>query len=379
MNLSVVVVKGCQDYARDRVRLSLERGLDLIGSIEAFVAKGDKVLIKPNMIGGYAPEKAVNSHPVVVESIAKLVIEAGGVPVIGDSPMFGTARSASKKIGYDRVADELNIEIVDFVNRQSYEFRTGKAFKSLKVDRAVVENDKIINIAKLKTHTQMHMTLSVKNMFGSVVGRDKSHWHYIAGRSYETFARLLVELYRFTRPTLNIIDGIVGMQGHGPLSGAPRRIGVLILGVDGIAVDRVACEIVGADPERMPIFKASEELGAGVSRLEDIQIRGDDISNFLIKNFEFPELEDLNAGILPMFIKNMIRDKATSRPAVIHENCEICKKCMEVCPASTIDLLDDRVSINIKDCIRCYCCMEACENRAIMVRTPWLSKVFGII
>jgi uncharacterized protein (DUF362 family)/NAD-dependent dihydropyrimidine dehydrogenase PreA subunit len=377
--LSKVVVEECQHYMRDSVFSGLRRGIDLLGSIGSFITKGDRVLIKPNMIGGYAPEKAVNSHPVVVEGVAKLVIEAGGIPVIGDSPMFGTARSASKKIGYDKVAEKLNIEIVDFVNRQSYEFRPGKAFKNLKVDRAVVESDKIINIAKLKTHTQMYMTLSVKNMFGSVVGRDKSHWHYIAGRSYETFARLLVELYRFTKPTLNIIDGIVGMQGHGPLSGSPRRIGVLILGADGIAVDRVACEIVGADYERMPIFKANEELGAGVSRLEDIEIIGADISRFMIEDFEFPELEDLNAGILPMFIKNMIRDKVTSRPAVIHENCETCKKCVEVCPASTINLLDNRVSIDIKDCIRCYCCMEACENQAIVVRTPWLSKVVGMI
>ena len=59
--------------------------------------------------------------------------------------------------------------------------------------------------------------------------------------------------------------------------------------------------------------------------------------------------------------------------------CISCGKCVEVCPASTINLLDDRVSINIKDCIRCYCCMEACENQAIVVRTPWLSKVVGMI
>lgn len=373
--MSRVVVKGCRNYARDSVFSSLREGLNLVGSMRAFIKKGDRVLIKPNMIGGYASEKAVNSHPTVVESAAKLVMEAGGLPVIGDSPMFGSARAASKKIGYDRVAEELGIKIINFENRRSYEFRSGKAFKNLKVDQAVVENDKIVNIAKLKTHTQMYMTLSVKNMFGSVVGRDKSHWHYIAGRSYETFARLLVELYRFTKPTLNIIDGIVGMEGPGPLSGAPRRIGVLILGSDGMAVDRVACEIVGAEYERMPVFKANDELGAGISRLEDIEILGDDISSFRIRDFKFPKIEDLNAGMLPMFVKKIIRDQVTSRPAVIHKNCETCKKCMEVCPAGAISLLDNQVSINIKNCIRCYCCMEACENQAIVVRTPWLSRV----
>ncbi len=373
------MVKGCEDYKPDSVMLKLVEGLDLIGSIAAFVDKGDKVLIKPNMISGYPAEKAVNTHPIVVESVAKLVLDAGGIPVIGDSPMFGTARNASKKIGYAKVAEKLNIKIVDFVNQRPYEFPDGKAFKSLEVDKAVVENDKIINIAKLKTHTQMYMTLSVKNMFGSVVGRRKSQWHYIAGRSYETFASVLVELYRFTRPALNIIDGIVGMEGHGPLAGSPRQIGVLILGSDGMAVDRVACEIVGADYDRMPIFKANEELNAGVSRLEDIDIIGDEISQYMIKDFRFPELEDLNVGFLPMFVKNMIKDKITSRPSVVQSRCEICKKCIEVCPPSALHIVDDKVAINIKDCIRCYCCMEACENRAIEVKTPWISKVVKMI
>jgi uncharacterized protein (DUF362 family)/Pyruvate/2-oxoacid:ferredoxin oxidoreductase delta subunit len=377
--LSVVVVKGCEDYQADNVLSNLKDGLGLIGSMGAFIDRGDRVLIKPNMISGYPPAKAVNTHPVVVESVARLVLDAGGIPVIGDSPMFGTARGASRKIGYDKVAEKLNIEIVNFVNRRPYEFPDGKAFKSLEVDRAVVENDKIINIAKLKTHTQMYMTLSVKNMFGSVVGRRKSHWHYIAGRSYKTFASVLVELYRFTNPTLNIIDGIVGMEGHGPLAGSPRRIGALILGSDGMAVDRVACEIVGADYERMPIFKANEELDAGVSRLEYIDIIGDDISQFLIKDFKFPEIEDLNVGFLPMSVRNLIKDQITSRPSVIHGKCEICMKCMEVCPPSTISLVDNRVTINIKNCIRCYCCMEACENGAIEVKTPWLSKVIRMI
>jgi uncharacterized protein (DUF362 family)/Pyruvate/2-oxoacid:ferredoxin oxidoreductase delta subunit len=377
--LSIVVVKGCKDYQLDSVMSSLTAGLDLIGSMAAFVDKGDRVLIKPNMISGYPPEKAVNTHPVVVESVAKLVLEAGGVPEIGDSPMFGTARGASKKIGYDKVAEKLNIKIVNFVNGTAYEFPEGKVFKNLEVDKAIVENDKIINVAKLKTHTQMYMTLSVKNMFGSVVGRRKSHWHYIAGRSYDTFASVLVELYRFTRPALNIIDGVVGMEGHGPLAGSPRRIGALVLGGDGMAVDRVACEIVGADYKRMPIFKANEALKAGVSRLEDIDIIGDDISQFVIENFKFPELEDLNVGFLPMFVRNMIKDKITSRPEVIQARCEICKKCIEVCPPSTIRVVDDQVTINIKNCIRCYCCMEACENHAIQVKAPWLSKIVGMI
>jgi len=123
----------------------------------------------------------------------------------------------------------------------------------------------IINLAKLKTHTQMYVTLSVKNMFGSIVGRDKLKWHYVAGTSYDIFAKMLLDIYSFTRPALNIIDGIVGMEGYGPLTGSPRQIGALIFGCDGLSVDRVACEIIGADPKKVPIFNANEELNVSIT------------------------------------------------------------------------------------------------------------------
>jgi uncharacterized protein (DUF362 family)/Pyruvate/2-oxoacid:ferredoxin oxidoreductase delta subunit len=373
--MSTVVVKECRSYQYDSVFRSIEDGLKLLGSISEFVKKGDKVLIKPNMLIGEIPERAVNTHPVVVESIARLVLEAGGIPVIGDSPMSGTASNASKKNGYDKVAEKLKIKIVDFTNPIRREFKEGKMFKSFEVDKSIVENDKIINVAKLKTHTQMYLTLCVKNMFGSIVGRDKLKWHFIAGTSYDIFAKMLLDIYSFTKPALNIIDGIVGMEGYGPLTGSPREIGALILGRDGVSVDRVACEIIGACYKDVPIFKANEELRAGVSRLEDIKIIGDDILRLKVKDFKFPHLEVVDASFLPGWAKNLIKDITTSRPYVIKTKCRACKMCIEFCPAKTIALVNDYPEINYKNCIRCYCCVEACKFKAMIVKTPRLAGI----
>lgn len=373
--MSTIVIKESREYQPDVVYKSIKDGLELIGTMSSFIKEADRVLIKPNMLAGCPPERAANTHPVVIEAIAKLVLESGGVPMIGDSPMFGRASEASKKIGYQKIAEKLKINIVDFVHPVRCEFKEGKIFKNFEVDKTIIESDKIINVAKLKTHTQMYMTLCVKNMFGSVVGRDKTKWHYIAGKSHGVFAKMLLELYSFTKPVLNIIDGIVGMGGYGPLSGPTRQIGVLLFGRDGVSVDRVACEIVGADPKEMPIFRANEELKVGVSRLEDIKILGDDISKFMIKDFEFPQLEAIDAGILPDFLKNRIKDKITPRPAIVTKKCKVCKKCIDACPTMTIGLIKGGVEIDYKNCIRCYCCIEACQYQAIEVKTPWLAKV----
>lgn len=371
--MSIVAIKECRSYQADLVYRSIKDGLSLLGPISRFVKTGEKVLIKPSILIGESPEKAVNTHPVVVESIARLVLEAGGIPVIGDSPMSGTACNASKKTGYDKVAKKLKIKIIDFTNPVRREFKDGKIFKSFEVEKSIIESDKIINVAKLKTHTQMYVTLCVKNMFGSIVGRDKLKWHYVAGTSYDIFAKILLEIYSFTKPVLNIIDGIVGMEGYGPLTGSPRKIGVLIFGCDGLSVDRVACEIIGADPKKVPIFKANEELGAGVSRLEDIKIVGDDILRLKVRDFKFPQLEAVNVGFLPDSVKNLIKDMTTSRPTVVKAKCKACKMCIEFCPVKTINFINDYPEINYKNCIRCYCCVEACKFKAMVVKTPWLA------
>jgi uncharacterized protein (DUF362 family)/Pyruvate/2-oxoacid:ferredoxin oxidoreductase delta subunit len=373
--MSMVVIKECRTYQIEPVYRSIKEGLDLLGPISKFVKKGERVLIKPNMLIGESAERAVNTHPVVVESMARLVLEAGGTPLIGDSPMSGTASSVSKKTGYDKIADKLKIKIVDFTHPVRREFKEGKIFKSFEVEKTILECDRIINLAKLKTHTQMYVTLCVKNMFGSIVGRDKLKWHYVAGTSYDIFAKMLLEIYSFTKPVLNIIDGIIGMEGYGPLTGTPREVGVLIFGSDGLSVDRVACEIVGANPQKVPIFKANEELGIGVSRLEDIKIIGDDILKFKLKDFKFPQLEAVNVGFLPGSVKNLIKDMTTSRPSLIKAKCKACKMCIEFCPAKTINFINEYPEINYKNCIRCYCCVEACKFEAMVVQVPWLSGI----
>jgi Pyruvate/2-oxoacid:ferredoxin oxidoreductase delta subunit len=148
----------------------------------------------------------------------------------------------------------------------------------------------------------------------------------------------------------------------------------LLLGADAVAVDRVACALVGADPAKVPVFKASEELHAGVSRLEDISIIGDSLAVLTVRDFQFPRIEPMDAGALPGFLKGIVRDTMTARPAVDRKKCRLCGMCVQACPAEAMKV-SGKIKIDYRSCIRCYCCVEACEHRAITIHTPLLARI----
>ena len=113
MHTTVSLVR-CHDYQEAAVHEKIKEVLDLIGGIQQFVAPGEKVLLKPNLCIGRPPEKCVNTHPLVIKSIALLIKEAGATPLIGDSPQMGLPRNAANKSGIGDVAQDLGIDIVEF-------------------------------------------------------------------------------------------------------------------------------------------------------------------------------------------------------------------------------------------------------------------------
>ena len=372
-----VVIKKCNRYDVDEIYVKIKDAIDLLGGISSFIKKGDKVLLKPNMLSGYPPEKVVNTHPAVVEAAARLVLEAGGIPKIADSPGFSTAFLAAKKAGYEEVAKRLGIECRVFDSPVKVSHKKGKIYKSFEVDKDIVESDKIINIAKLKTHIQMHLTLTVKNMFGSMVGQEKVLRHLMAGRDYDLFASMLVELCYFTNPCLNILDGIIGMEGDGPGSGGmPRKIGVLVAGRDAVSVDRVACEIIGVDHKRVPIFKASEKLDVGTRDLDKIEIMGETVNDVRIRDFVEPNSLPLDTIVpTPGVVKIHIKNFFSVKPVISHKMCTKCGLCMKLCPVKAISEEKKRILMDYSKCIRCFCCQEHCPEGAIAAKRNAASKI----
>lgn len=373
MKVRIAAVKA-PDY-RDAEK-AVFRAVDLLGGL-SFLKPGWKVLIKPNLLFGISPEKCVTTHPAIVEAALKMVKEAGCHPVLGDSPIIGRGGFHYNKAGYKEICRKLDVPWANFED-DAVEVEGGRTFKKLLVARAALEADAIINLPKIKTHGQTLLTLSVKNMFGIVPGVRKAQWHLTAGRDVKQFCRMLVEICYLKKPALNIADGILALDGNGPRAGSPYKLGYIFAGEDPSAVDRVICQALGVKPEIVPTLAAAAELGLGETRLENIEIIGDDpfsahTGDFLLPGRQSPT--DTYSRI------PFLKDSVTSRPKIDRRKCSICEQCLEHCPAAAMSLAPKgknetgELDVDLKLCIRCYCCSEICPEGAVSVEEGWLWKL----
>ena len=373
---TVSIVK-CQNYDSENVYQKIKEGMDLLGGMGAFVGNGERVLLKPNFLVGRAPEKCVNTHPEVVRAVARLVLEAGARPMIGDGPQRGLASKVAEKCGVADVARELGIEIVEF-EPVEVQHPEGKHFKQFVVGKVVLEADKIINLPKLKTHTLTCMTLAVKNLFGCIPGMKKAQWHVRTSQSgTEYFAKVLVDLYSLIRPALSIVDGVVSMEGKGPGFGDPRELGLIFSGTDALSVDAVIAGVLELRPEDFPTQKAALDDGYESGRLENIDVRGQGIEQVRVSDFVFPQKRTEITGFMKTFM-GFLKGQLTTHPFIVHEKCKECNSCVEACPLKCIAEQEGGLMIETKKCIQCFCCMEVCPEAAVDLKDGSLTRVVNL-
>jgi uncharacterized protein (DUF362 family)/ferredoxin len=369
-----VTVRRCASYDYPLVKKAVVKlGEDIAGGWASIIPRGSKVLIKPNLLTAATAEQCVSPHPGVVRALVELCRDAGAASItIGDSPGFGTAQKVAAKCGILDTARELGVAVVDFADSVTVTAPAGFHNRSFSIARDIVEADLIINLAKFKTHAMMVMTLAVKNMFGAFVGKQKAQWHVQSGRSQDHFARMLMELAYTVRPAFSVLDGIIGMEGNGPNSGTPRKLGFLAASRDMVSLDRVACAITGVAADRVYIFKAAEGLGLA-SDMEGIQLRGDPIEPLRISDLKPAALMHVEGPAFFRPVAGLLRSLLTTRPAVDSNRCKGCGICLKACPAEAIVQTGPKACVHINDaaCIRCYCCQELCPEGAISPQDAW--------
>jgi len=257
-----------QSYELQELRNSLASLLAPFGGMSAFVKKGDRVLLKPNLLTASRPTKECTTRKEIVYCVAQMVMEAGGKPFLGDSPAFGSAQGVAKANGYLDLCQELNLPIIEF---HSHKYPVeNENFHHLRLSKEAMEADVVINLPKIKSHMQLTMTMGVKNLFGCVPGKMKAWWHMEAGKDVNRFGEMLVETAKAIQPNLTIIDGIIAHEGNGPSAGEPRELGVLGASDDVFALDVAIASLLNVEPELVPTLNAQKRLGL-CSKLEDIE------------------------------------------------------------------------------------------------------------
>jgi uncharacterized protein (DUF362 family) len=272
---SRVVIRRAANYEQD-LSLLIQEGLSVFNP----PVKDKTVLLKPNMVG-LDPLGVINTHPAVIAAARECFLRLGAVQVlIGDGPAMD--RDTEAIVESVRLRDyagplarsfvDLNVDDVQRVVLKTHASR----LKELYLPKTALGVDFLVSMPKLKTHHWAGVTLSLKNMFGIVPGscygwpKNVLHWAGID--------RAILDINAAARPDFAIVDGIVGMEGNGPIQGTPKDSGILIFGNDPVAVDATCCRVMGLVPERVKYLSGAGTL-LGHLKVDKIQQLGESIAS----------------------------------------------------------------------------------------------------
>jgi len=279
-----VTLLGMPDYARD-----IEKDIAAVMARDGLALKGKKVLLKPNFVETH-PERPINTNPAVIAQVAHACLRLGAAEVtVGEAsghrrdPWFSVLNPKLRAILDKRVKClDLNHGDAATVANKGGLTRLPEFY----VARPVAEADVLISMPKLKTHHWAGVTLCLKNLFGVLpgiyYGWPKNLLHF---RGIE---RSVLDLARTVPVHYNVIDGVVGMEGDGPIMGKARPVGVLVLSPFSLAADATAARLMGFDPRKVLYLVQAGRFLPGLGP-EGVALRGEDPKKFAT---EFACLDD---------------------------------------------------------------------------------------
>jgi uncharacterized protein (DUF362 family) len=254
----------CRQYEHFRARVPLA---------------GKRVVLKPNLVE-YHRDKVINTHPHVIAAVIELCRREGAAEIlVAEGP--GHWRNVEYLVSASGLGDVLRHYKTPFIDLNHDEptkrLNLGRltGLEHLYLSQTVATADVLISLPKLKTHHWAVATLSLKNLFGTLPGicygwpKNELHWRGIDNS--------IVDIAATRPPDLAIVDGILGMEGDGPLNGTAKAMGVLVMGDDPVAVDATCCRLMEFDPERVGYLVLAQRKKLGRLAADCIQHRGETI------------------------------------------------------------------------------------------------------
>jgi uncharacterized protein (DUF362 family) len=263
--------------AGDDIKGAVEEVIGLVGGLR--LRGGEHVVIKPNVCNAKNPYGMVNTDFRIIEAVVDLVRdEAEKVTVVESDNISG---SADKRVAESGLLGELKKMDVEFLNLSGDEFEVHEvAGKKLRLPRTVLDADYFINLPKVKTEGHVSVTLSIKNLFGVPQRAKKSSLH-------RRLNEILPYLAGAIRHDLIVVDGVVAMEGNGPLIGTPKELGVVVAGENPVSVDAVCARMMGFDTREIEYLVKAHEKGLGEMDLDSVEVVGADWRG-LAQEFERP-------------------------------------------------------------------------------------------
>ena len=251
----------------------VEKALAPLGGIQAFVKKGAKVCVKPNMSFDRTPEQGANTHPEIMKAVAQLCLDAGAAQVTVFDRTLNEQRRCYINSGIaptlETIKDKrLSVIYSDNTQYEPVEIKKGMAFKNWSFNKIALHADVYINVPVAKHHGSAKLSLGLKNILGIIGGvRGKVHWNLDQG---------IADLNTVVRPALTIIDATRIMLRNGPSGGDLKDLAIkntVIASGDTVAADAYAVStLFGADPAQIGYIKAAYQLGLGEMDIKKIKV-----------------------------------------------------------------------------------------------------------
>jgi len=377
--MSKVNLTQCETYDLPAVKAALRRVLKPSGGIGAFVKPNQRVLLKPNLLLPASPERAITTHPAVVEAMVELVREVNGEPFIIDSPggplhnPVGMNR-LYRDTGLQEVAERTGVPLRRDATAIQVSNPDGVLIKRLDLLEVWREADVLIALPKLKTHSLTTITGATKILFGLVPGLTKPAYHAKLP-DVNRFCDMLLDIVACVRPDLFVMDGILGLEGDGPgLQGKPRHVGALLASQDAVAMDAVVCQIMGLDPDPLPMFRAAARRDWWPM---EVTVRGTPVA---VPDYRLPSSSRVTTEREGRgWVSQMVTQALTLRPIPKRDRCTACGTCVRSCPQDAIAIEDRLAVVDQKKCIRCYCCHEVCPEAAIDLELSLLGRLLRLV
>lgn len=244
-----------------------------LGGMQAFVKKGDTVVVKPNIGWDRTPEQAADTHPELVAEVCLMCLEAGAAKVkVFDRPCNDPRRCYTNSgIGpaVEAIKDSrVELSYIDERKFRHVDIPAGKYLKGWQVYDDVLDADKYINLPIAKHHSAAALTMGMKNVLG-VLGGNRAVLH-------QHIHEALPDLNRAVRPHITILDATRVLVANGPQGGRledVRKLDTVIAGRDVVAVDTVGATLFGKTPRDVRYLQLAGEQGIGVSDIKKIMLR----------------------------------------------------------------------------------------------------------
>ena len=353
--VAVVKVNEC-------VEDSVREAVQLLGGIRQYAKPGGTYLVKPNLFTVKPWDTGATTDPRVFMTLAEMLKEVNATPVVGECP--ASASYARPDIVFDclgirELCEEagVKINVLDREEPVKVDLPDGHVLKEFWFPEFALGCNGIFNVPKLKTHVLTSMTCAVKNLFGLQQGGSKAHHHVRAGNQPEKFSRLLLDLYAAIRSRvgLTVVDANIAMEGEGPTTGDPVKLGLIIAGDTPAAVDIVAAMLMEWAPMKVGTILLAAERGLGPKSIDDVELLGVPLDE-VKRSFKKPIIHSVDETF-----------SSLRMPIIVDPNmCEGCGICRDVCPGEAITINEVPI-FNDEDCIQCFCCIELCPKGALKV------------